>query len=952
MNRGFSLAFTIISILTSPLNSMAQTHKGMSFQGVIKMPNSEYPTASGVTVQAKILSSNGCILRAEEFQGVNISNGYINLVIGTGSLTADDPGLTLRKAMDNSAIISGGPTKPGGLVCLDGNGNVSNSTSFDPTNTSGIRKFRIELSVGSMPLKADFNMRSVAYALNSESLNGKTESNFVQTSTNITQTKAEDWFASTVMGQLLAGTYNAATADSAATALTALNVTGTVAIANGGTGGTTASAARTNLGLGSLATMTPTGTADNSTYLRGDGIWAAVPGGVSSVAGKTGVVTLNAADLTDFNSAADARITAQKGQTNGLATLDGSGKVPSTQLALTASDIPNLDAAKITTGTLTQNVSSSSVSGTTGSFTNLRIYDGASQYLTMTLPTGGTGYTLKWPNAVGGAGQVLQTDATGNLSWVSMAAGTVTSVSSANTDISVATGTTTPVMTLNSGTAGGAGDANKIPKLDGSGLLAVNMIPNLSAAKITSGILPIANGGTNSSTALNNNRVMVSSGSKIVETSAITASRALASDANGLPVASTATATELGYLSGTTSSIQTQLNAKSSSSGWANYSVIGTNGTGAMTAIAGSAVGSILQYSVTGPVYSTATYPSSTTGNQLLYSSSNNVVGGLTSANNSVLTTNASGVPSWSPLSDDVFTQYARLAGRSGGQTLTGGTSASENLVLESTSNATKGNILINPNGGSVGIGESAPGVSNVLMVRKDHDEATRIVVKNMTDGVNSRSQVQLNNNNLLLNVQVNAPTFSGAPLTGGAAGAGIWTPSATTGGMAIGTTVGSLRFLSGFTERMRIEQTGNIGIGTSTPAVALDVAGSINIGSQATRTTATTSRGQLASGSTFKKTSTGSTTLNADDGNIQEVESFLCNGTNTITFSNMKDGGAYTVLLSGTAAHSGICVFAHSGLVFKTSGGNIAPVSGKDVLFTFAVIGTTVIYSMVDNLQ
>jgi hypothetical protein len=61
---------------------------------------------------------------------------------------------------------------------------------------------------------------------------------------------------------------------------------------------------------------------------------------------------------------------------------------------------------------------------------------------------------------------------------------------------------------------------------------------------------------------LNNNRVMQSSGGAIVEAAAITASRALASDANGIPVASSTTATELGYVSGVTSAIQTQLDGK------------------------------------------------------------------------------------------------------------------------------------------------------------------------------------------------------------------------------------------------------------------------------------------------------------------------------------------------------------------------------------------------------
>ena len=46
-------------------------------------------------------------------------------------------------------------------------------------------------------------------------------------------------------------------------------------------------------------------------------------------------------------------------------------------------------------------------------------------------------------------------------------------------------------------------------------------------------------------------------------------------------------------------------------------------------------------------------------------------------------------------LSDDDHAQYALLAGRFGGQTLLGGTAASENLVLRSTAHATKGLVTI-----------------------------------------------------------------------------------------------------------------------------------------------------------------------------------------------------------------------------------------------------------------
>lgn len=49
-------------------------------------------------------------------------------------------------------------------------------------------------------------------------------------------------------------------------------------------------------------------------------------------------------------------------------------------------------------------------------------------------------------------------------------------------------------------------------------------------------------------------------------------------------------------------------------------------------------------------------------------------------------------------IGDDDHTQYALLAGRASGQSLTGGTAASESLTLESTSHGTKGSILFSSN--------------------------------------------------------------------------------------------------------------------------------------------------------------------------------------------------------------------------------------------------------------
>jgi hypothetical protein len=55
----------------------------------------------------------------------------------------------------------------------------------------------------------------------------------------------------------------------------------------------------------------------------------------------------------------------------------------------------------------------------------------------------------------------------------------------------------------------------------------------------------------------------------------------------------------------------------------------------------------LLSGSSTTPAWSTATYPATTTINQLLYSSANNVIGGITAGDYGVLISSSSGVPSW-----------------------------------------------------------------------------------------------------------------------------------------------------------------------------------------------------------------------------------------------------------------------------------------------------------------
>jgi hypothetical protein len=70
-------------------------------------------------------------------------------------------------------------------------------------------------------------------------------------------------------------------------------------------------------------------------------------------------------------------------------------------------------------------------------------------------------------------------------------------------------------------------------------------VPVNLATQVT-GVLPVANGGTNSSTALANNRVMISSAGKIIENAALAVSSPVRSDVNGLPTTgSTSLTTEV-----------------------------------------------------------------------------------------------------------------------------------------------------------------------------------------------------------------------------------------------------------------------------------------------------------------------------------------------------------------------------------------------------------------------
>ena len=215
---------------------------------------------------------------------------------------------------------------------------------------------------------------------------------------------------------------------------------------------------------------------------------------------------------------------------------------------IVSSDLPNLDTSKITTGILPV------ARGGTG--TNQALADGQ-------LLIGSTGNAPVAANITAGTGVTISNTPGGITISASGTGGTVTTVSG-SAPLTVTNNATTPAISISqadtatdgylsaadwtsfnnklgttssfSGDVSGTYNSTIVNKIQGSPLAltspasgnvlrfdGTNWVNSmLGTSDISSGVLPIARGGTNSGTALNNNRIMVSSGGSIVEAGALT----------------------------------------------------------------------------------------------------------------------------------------------------------------------------------------------------------------------------------------------------------------------------------------------------------------------------------------------------------------------------------------------------------------------------------------------
>ncbi|NUN06844.1 MAG: hypothetical protein HUU57_13905, partial [Bdellovibrio sp.] len=437
-----SLVILIALVFT---NEVQAQHKGINFQTVIKKPDGTYPTVSGLTVTAQILDPvNNCVLREEIHTGKNISNGYLNLTLG--DVSASTPGgrnpspvLTVVEVMDNRTTRSG-------LKCVDENNNiVLSGQSYIPSNIDR-RILRVRMNIQGEDVAADFNMRAVGFAVNSEMLNSKTDLDFININgaAGVSQSNLDSIFNRFTKLDAILNGFNAdgtsAGINISGNAASATNVTGTVAVANGGTGQTTLAGTKMVLGIGTIAAIDLPSPLDATKVLRGDGTWTALP--VSSGGTVTGVTA--GAGLVHVTDPGNPLVTAGElavnvgTGSNQIVQMTGDGKLPvvdgSNLTGVIASALSN-SASINTSGNI---VTSGNVqAGSSITTKNIYLYDTTATPASIGLKTpadiigaGGASYVLTLPEKMGATGQVLAAkDNFGNLQWISPSLGSVTGVS-------------------------------------------------------------------------------------------------------------------------------------------------------------------------------------------------------------------------------------------------------------------------------------------------------------------------------------------------------------------------------------------------------------------------------------------------------------------------------------------------------------------------------------------
>lgn len=519
-----AMALGISLLYTAPAKS-AEPPSSFTYQGKIFGSDGVTPLeAASVTFKIQIRSPDGACLLFEEthLRDMTGTKGVFSLIIGEGS-NSHATALSLSQVFDNDAA------KSGAAGC-----------SYSPTN-GDTRRLRLSFddSTQVVTLSSDQTLRSVPFAINAMTLQGANKNQFIQVSSQTTQTKIDTLAASeTDISSLINGSSSMyAKSSDLPFSAAGLNLSGT----------------------GVKVPNTPAGAdyAVNKTYVDGKlGGSALNTTGLSDGQSLKWNASLNRWETATPNQGTVVSVTAGNGLAGGTfsnsgtismpdvgtpgsyfkVTTDTQGRVSSGQSTLLETDIPNLSAAgkvsgnAITSGTIagstgistsgnittTGNITGANVSATSGNLQNLKVFDSTNSYkTTIKAPAGQSAdYSLVLPSGAGSSGQVLSTDGSGNLSWSSSSSGTVTSVAAG---AGLSGGTITNSGTISMPNVGTAGSYYKVTT-DAQGRVSAGQtsltetdLPTISTAGKISGSA-ITSGTIAGSTSINTSGNITTSG--------------------------------------------------------------------------------------------------------------------------------------------------------------------------------------------------------------------------------------------------------------------------------------------------------------------------------------------------------------------------------------------------------------------------------------------------------
>jgi hypothetical protein len=775
---------------------------------------------ANAVLKVQILNPNGTCLLYEEQQSVNTnsSNGYFHINVGslTGASkrTASDPGRTMNQIFQNISAITANNVP--GQTCSGG--------AYNPA-AGAVRYFRIIVTPSATniadTLTPDIVMDSVASAMVAQSVQGLERANILQVansaSTALTQANLEAVFttpAYTNLQTILAG--NFMQQDSSGASLPSYAAT-PAGVATGDIwydSTTNQVKYQSNAGVQTLGTST--GGISSLTVSSDLSVNGTVAGTVSG-----GSALLGIASISTPGKVSGSAITS--GTISGTTGMNTSGNI-------------------VTTGTL---------SGLSVQASNLRIYNGANYIQLAASASLASDISLVFPATNGSSGQVLTTNGSGTLSWSAPSVAGTISVGQGGTNATSFTANRL-IASNGTGTALVATTCSQyqVISFDASGNITCSNISALAGMILnggnsTAGTVSI---GTNDTQALqfkaNNSIAMTISQSGQVGIGTTNfgnhklvvqgASGATSGQANGIlvlhqPVSPGASAALYRAVHGYTDNGAVSGNLTGEMTGV--YGEVYKTGSG-ITAVEVNGVKSRVMRTEGVTTYLNGIYNSVVSG---VSQSATNVRGtynevALSSGSTSVYGTQ-NDISQNSGTSASVYGVYSSVATAGSGAitnsygVYTGPMSGANKWSIYA-SDATAPNYLA----GNLGLGKTNP--SSAL------DVSGAITAQ----GMSSAPAVSASNTGVIyydyaankFKVSQNGGAYADLVSSGGGSG-DISNGGNTTGvDVTIGTNdANAFKFETGNATAMTISQSGNVGIGTTSPAGKLDVSGAIYIRGQ-----------------------------------------------------------------------------------------------------------------------